>query len=232
MAVASHLSGSGKVGAWRARSCGITHALAVSPILVMLLAPATVRGDIYKWTDEHGNTVISNIQPAGSSKVSGVELLAAASAPAAPSPGTVSQSADARTQQVLEARIENLERQLEAQQPQAVSQPGYSADYYAAPAPPPDPSYYSGYDPGYYPSYYPAYYYPALPVYSFVSVPARPRVRRPAFVSRPVFVSRPPVFVGRPPVFVSRPPVFVSQPAVGVTHRTSFGGGAMHRGRR
>lgn len=240
MALASHLPGLRNADAWLARIHGFSRVLALLPILLTLLAPATVWGDIYKWTDERGNTVISNVQPVKSSRVSDVELLVTAAKPATQSPVAPSQQAATRTEQALEARIENLERQLQAQQyaqqPQVVPQSSYSGGYYSTPAPPPpEPSYYSGYDPG----YNPGYYNPWPPSYSFIVAPARTFARRPAFVNRPVFVGRPPVFVGRPPVFVGRPPVFVgrppafaSQPASGISRGASFGGASMHRGRR
>jgi Domain of unknown function (DUF4124) len=245
LALASHLPGLRNADAWFARIFGFSRVLAPVPIFLTLLAPATVWGDIYKWTDERGNTVISNVQPVNASRVSGVELLATATKPAMQSPVASSQQAATRTEQALEARIENLERQLQAQQyaqqPQVDPESSYAGDYYPTPAPPPpDPSYYSSYDPGYNPGYYPSYYNPWPPSYSFIVAPARTFVRRPGFVNRPpVFVGRPPVFVGRPPVFVGRPPVFASRPAVfanrpavGVSRGASFGGGSMHRGRR
>jgi hypothetical protein len=237
MVPASCLPGSRNADAWLAPIHRSSRALALLPILLTLLAPATVRGDIYKWTDERGNTVISNVQPVTSSKVSDVELLATATKPATQSPAALPRQASTRTEQALEARIENLERQLQAQgyaqQPRADPQSSYSGDYYPTPAPPPpDPSYYGSYDPGYYPGYYPSYYNPWPPSYSFIVAPARAFVRRSAFVNRPVLASRPPVFVGRPPVFASRPPVFASQPAFGASRGTSLGGGSMHRGRR
>lgn len=227
MALASHLPGSWNTAAWFARICGCSRALAPLPIFVLLFAPAPVRGDIYKWTDERGNTIISNVQPVGPGKVSGMELLAAETRPAAPSPVAGSQAAPARTEEALQARIENLERQLQAQQlaqqSQGVPQSNYSEDYYPAPPPPPPyPNYYSNYGPVYSSGYYP---YPPPVSYYYAAIPARPAVRRPAFVSRPVFV-------GRPPVFVGRPPVFVSQPALGFSRPASFTGGSMHRGRR
>lgn len=244
MGLASHLPGSRNADAWFARIFGLSRLLALLPICLTLLAPATVRGDIYKWTDERGNTVISNVQPVKSSRVSDVELLAAATKPAMQLPAAPSQQAATPTEQALEARIEDLERQVQAQQyaqpPQVDPQSSYSGDYYPTPAPPPsDPSYYSGYDPGYYPDYYPSYYNPWPPSYSFIVAPVRRFARRPVFVNRPVFARRPPVFVGRPPVFAGRPSVFAgrptvfaSRPAVGVSRGASFGGGSMHRGRR
>jgi Domain of unknown function (DUF4124) len=259
-ALASHLPDSRNADASLARIDGYFRVLGLVPAFLILLAPATAWGDIYKWTDERGNLVISNAQPVNGNGVSGVELLATAAKPATQSPVTPSQQTVTPTEQVLEARIENLERQLQeqqyAQQPLG-PQSSYSGDYYPAPAPPPpEPSYYSSYDQGYYPSFY----NPWPPSYSFIVVPPRTFVRRPAFVNRPhfvnrppvfagrspvftgrspVFTGRPPVFTGRPPLFVGRPPVFASQspafasrPALGFSRSAAFGGGSMHRGRR
>jgi hypothetical protein len=262
MAPASQLPGSRNAAAWFARIFSHAHALAPLPIVVVLLAPATVLGDIYKWTDEKGNTVISNVQPASTAKTSGMELLAKETRPAAPAAG----AASTRTEQALQARIENLERQLQVQQAQGVPQPGYPQDYYPGqPSPGPDPNYYSGYDPNYYGSYDPNYssgydpfyssgYYPyGVPLaYSFIAVPARP-LHRHRFVNRPPAVvnplrnasrppavmgqppaitGRPPVFTGRPPVFVTRSQAFMSQPAPGFSRSAASAGGAMHSARR
>jgi hypothetical protein len=251
MALASHLTGLRNVDAQFARIYGFSRVLALLPIFLTLLAPATVRGDIYKWTDERGNTVISNLQPVNPSLVSSVELVATVAKPASQYPVTPSQRAATRTEQTLEARIEDLERQLEvqqyAQQPQVDPQSSYSGGDYPAPAPPPpDPNYYSGYDPGYNPGYYPSYYNPWPLSYSFIVAPARPFLRRPVFLSRPVFAgrrpvfanrpavfaNRPAVFASRPAVFASRPAMFASRPAVGGSRGASFGGGSMHSGRR
>jgi len=90
----------------------------------------------------------------------------------------------------LLARIENLERQLQARQ--------YAAQPPAAPAPAPYASYYppalrrtactellrQRYYSSY-PSYYPTYYYPVAPAYSY-AVYSRPFVGRPAYARRAV----------------------------------------------
>jgi len=241
MTPASQSPGSRNAAAWFARMFGHAHALAPLPVVVLLLAPATVLGDIYKWTDEQGNTVISNVQPASTAKTSGMELLAKETRPAAPAAG----AAPTRTEQALQSRIENLERQLQAQHGQGAPQPGYPQDYYpGTPSPAPDPNYYSGYDPNYYgssydPNYYSGYdpfyssgYYPyGVPLaYSYIAVPTRPlhqhrfvnplhnAIRPPAVVNplrnanrSPAVVGQPPAITGRPPVFTGRPPVFVTR---------------------
>jgi len=258
MAIVSHLPGPRDCAVWFMRIRACARALAPLPVLVFLLAPASVRGDIYKWTDERGVTVISNVQPPSTAKTSGMELMATEARPAAAAPGAVTQATPSRTERALQARIENLERQLQAQQAQDVAQPGYPQDYYpAAPPPAPDPNYYGGYDPNYYGSYQPnnygydpfysSGYYPyGVPLaYSYIAVPARP-LHRPRFVNRPhvsnrspVAVSQPPAITGRPPVFTARPPVFatrsqafVSPPASGFSRSAASSGGAMHSGRR
>jgi hypothetical protein len=236
--------------AWFARRRGWSVVPALLPLCIALLAPAIAWGDIYQWTDERGNTIISNVQPAKSAKVSDMELLVTANKPAAPYPAAPARQAATRTVPALEARIENLERQLQAQQDsQQPPDPQSSAaeGYYPAPAPPQsDPDYYGGYDAGYGPGFYPGYYNPWPPSYSFIAVPARSFARRPGFANRPgivnrppVFTGRPPVFTGRPPVFTGRPPVFVgrapmfaSSPASGISRSATFAGGSMHRGGR
>ena len=256
---ASHLPGSRNAHTRLARVYGFSRVSAFLPVLLSLFAPATAWGDIYKWTDERGNLVISNVQPVPSANVSDVELLATA----AQSPATSSQQAATPTEQALAARIENLERQLQPQQyaplPQSIPQPGYSEGYYPASIPPPPESgYYGSYDPGYYPDYssgyYPSFFNPWPVSYSFITIPARSFARRPPFVTRPpgsmgrppgpvgrppTFAGRPPTFVGQPPMFAGRPvafggspPAFASRPVSGVSHSASVGGGSMHSGRR
>lgn len=51
--------------------------------LPALVAPASVWGDIYKWTDERGNMVVSNVQPADPAAVRDVVVLAKETKPAA-----------------------------------------------------------------------------------------------------------------------------------------------------
>ena len=258
MILSSQFPGLRHIDARIARIRGVSRGLALLPLCLTLLAPASVRGDIYKWTDEQGNTVISNVRPASTSKVSDVELLATATRPATPSPVTAPPQAATRTEQALEARIENLERQLQAQQTfdaqqalqsqqafqaqqaQMDPQASYSGgDMPIPPPPPPDPGYYSGYDPGYYPGYFPGYYNPWPPTSFLVVAPARTFAHRPVFVNRPIIRPRPPVFTGRPPVFTGRAPVFTGRAPVFVARTTiassragSSGGGSMHGGRR
>lgn len=208
MVTASHMSDTSNPAAVFAQVRGPFWLFALLPALISLVVPATARGDIFKWTDEQGRTHLSNVPPPESPKVENLELVLKEARPT-----SVPQHVATPTEQALLARIEALERQLQARQyaPPAAAVPAptpYGSYYPLTPPPPPPPSIYygSGYAssyPGYYassyPSYYPTYYYPVARSYSYVIYPAR------TFVSRPVFTA----------------------PRGGVSHR---GGG--HRGRR
>jgi hypothetical protein len=126
-------------------------------------------GDIYKWTDEQGNAVISNIPPP--KRATKIELIAEETRQVAQVPVTVSRPAE----QMLLDRIEKLERQVRTQPnpsegQRAVAAPGYSMQ---APLPPPPPNYF--------PIDYANNYYPWAVPYSYAVFPAR------TFVSRPTF---------------------------------------------
>src|SRR5437879_11838481 len=124
-----------------------------------LALPVSAWAHIYKWVDERGVTVYSNVLPEKSPKNVQVvvEEKPADRAPAA--------EAMRREQQLLE-RIANLERQLQAQQyqqyPQYIPQPPPSVDY-------------GGYYPAYYPPYSDSYSYVVVtrrfiaPAHTFVS---------------------------------------------------------------
>lgn len=190
MGINSHLSDASKAAlAWahvRSRFC----LLAVLPALTSLAIPASAWGDIYKWTDEQGRTNISNIPPTKSGKVKIVETVLKETRP-----GSIPEHAATPTEQALLARIETLERQLQAPQyaPQAPAVPPpapYGSYYPSTPSlPPPPPNYYdsgyaSSYYPGYYPSYnYPVVYYRVMPSYPYRVYPARPFLTRPVFVA-------------------------------------------------
>jgi hypothetical protein len=215
--------------AWLARGCA--RLLAFLPICLLLFAPATVRADIYKWTDERGNTVVSNMQPVDPGTVSGVELVATSIKPATQYPPPPSQSGTP-TEQALAARIENLERQVQAQQyaqqPQGDPNADYSGGYYPAP-PPPDPGYYGSYDPGYYGGYdsgfYPSDYYPYYPwplPYSIIVAPASRFVHRHDFMNRHEFSHQLPASAGRPAAFARRPATFVGRPVAVASRPTTF----------
>jgi hypothetical protein len=164
MVIASHLLAAAKANVLRTRVCGLSCLFALLPAFLSLLAPATAWGDVYKWTDEQGNPVISNVRPANPKKVRNFEVVA-----------KETERAATRTEQILLDRIDNLERQLRTQQypPQAQAVPSYYGSYNPAQPPPPPPSYYS--------SNYPDYYYPWLPSYSTVFFPTRTFVSRPRF---------------------------------------------------
>lgn len=234
MAIASHLPDSRNADAWLARIDGYSRVLALLPALVALLAPATVWGDIYKWIDERGNTVLSNVKPVDPDAVRNFQLAAKETRTAAQAPAPAQQARPAEvvkpTEQLLLEKIESLERQVQAQQyaAQAQAVPQVINYYNTTPAPPPPPSYYdAGFPPG--------YYYPPPPSYSYI-VPAIPIVfPRKAIVfpakgigHRP-FVHRP--FVHRP-AFVNRAAIVNSGPVFVTPHRSSIAGASMRRGRR
>lgn len=180
MALASHISAKSKPEGPAVKHGGPLWALLLG--LVSLLVPATVWGDIYKWTDENGRTNFSNILPTKSGKASNVELVVKEAKPTA-----IPDHRATPTEQALLARIENLERQLQAQQiaAPAAPPPAPIGGYYSPPPPPPQPAYYdsgyySSYYPAYYPAYYPSYNYPIVSSY-FYAYPRR------VFVGRPVF---------------------------------------------
>jgi hypothetical protein len=173
LVIASRLRPAAKSNGLRARVCGLSRLMALP--LLSLFAPATASADFYKWIDERGNPVLSNVRPANPAEVRNFEVVVREKE-RAPQKDPTPQLPPTRTEQMLLDRIENLERQLQARQypPQAPPAPVYSESYYPTP-PPPLPTY-SG-------DYYPAYSYPLAPVYSSVFYPARTFVRRPV----PVF---------------------------------------------
>jgi hypothetical protein len=165
--ITPHLPDTGKADGLLAYICNLSWRAA----FLSLLAPASAWADIYKWIDEQGNTVISNIRPANPQKLTNFELMEKESKPAA-----------TRMEQALLDRIDSLERRLQTQPyspPVPAGAPSnYHGGYYPiqAPPPPPPPSNYS-----YSPSYYPSYPYDLwVPSYSFV-YPARIFVNRPNF---------------------------------------------------
>jgi hypothetical protein len=133
----------------------------VIALLGALCPPAWA--DIYKWTDEDGRTVYSNIRPAA---VKSAEVVMEEDASPAPRRASVEQE--------LLDRMARLERLVLSQQyrPPAAPAPAYDPP----PAYPP-PSYFAPAAPAYYaPPYYPPYYGFAPPI-SYVVV-------RPAFAPR------------------------------------------------
>ena len=157
----------------------------VVPAFILLGASFTAQADIYKWTDEQGRIVVSNIPPVKTAEVKDLDLLVKETKPAnPPEPGIT------RNEQALMNRIQVLERQVQAQNNayQAAPAPpsmAYGSPYPAASMVPPPASYSDAYDPNYYPPYYPASYpsysYPVVPLYSYVVFPTRRAISRPAF---------------------------------------------------
>jgi hypothetical protein len=142
-------------------------------MVASLFVPGAVRSDIYKWTDEQGGTVISNILPENPDKAKNVERVVKESKPAV----QASRPAATPTEQMLLDRIDNLERRLQARTyvppaPQSAAPAEYYPDsgyYYYPPAPPPPPAHYANYAPVYYAR--PAYAYPLAPAYSYIAYP-------------------------------------------------------------
>jgi hypothetical protein len=120
--------------------------VAVIATVLCMSSPATAWAHIYKWVDERGLTVYSNVLPDKSPKNMEVVI------EEKPSDRTPAADAMRREQQLLD-RIGNLERQLQAQQ-------------YQQHIPPPPPSVDYG---GYYQSYYPSYPYPLAYPYVVLS---------------------------------------------------------------
>ena len=172
-----------------ARSRGRLWLSVLFPVLLSLPVPGIAWAGIYKWTDENGTTHFSNIRPDKSAKARNVEVVAQE-----PKPSSIPDHAATRTEQALLARIESLERQLDARQYAAQAPQGPPPAAYSYPPTPP-PAAYSGYYPpvsppsSYYPGgydwassgYYPAYYYPFAS--SYVVYPRRAFAGRPAFVA-------------------------------------------------
>jgi hypothetical protein len=140
-------------------------------VIVSLFAPVTVRSDIYKWTDEQGGTVISNILPENPDKAKNVERVVKEPKPAVPA----SRPAATPTEQMLLDKIDSLERRLQARTYLPPAPPAPSAvpaDYYPDSGyyyPPPQPAHYTNYAPVYYAR--PAYVYPMAPAYSTIVYP-------------------------------------------------------------
>jgi hypothetical protein len=120
--------------------------VAVIATVLCMSSPATAWAHIYKWVDERGMTVYSNVLPDKSPK--NVEVVIEEK----PSDRTPAADAMRREQQLLD-RIGNLERQLQAQHYQRQMLPPPSPDY---------GGYYASYTPNYYPSY------PLMPAYPYV----------------------------------------------------------------
>jgi hypothetical protein len=124
-------------------------------LILASLGATSAWAEIYKWVDEKGGTVYSNVQPAKTSRVKNLEVVVEDEKLSGSASGS---AAATRREQELLDRISRLERQLESQR------------YQALPPPPPPPQYYPS-------GYYPTTYYP------YVAVPARFVVPARTFVS-------------------------------------------------
>jgi hypothetical protein len=142
---------------------------------LLFIIPLGASATIYQWTDEQGNAVLGNQVPATARNVRVVID------DSAPTPAT--------SNAALEARIAQLERQLQAQQYAPPAPAAYPAPAPYPAAPPPMPPDYYGYGASYYPAMYPPPYYPYGYGYPLGVV----RVGRPVrgFVHARHFASRP-----------------------------------------
>jgi len=209
-------------------------------LLICFLAPASAWSQIYKWVNENGGIVYSNIRPEDTGKLRNFEVAikeekaspaaAAAAQQAAQSAwaASVAQQAAAQDawaasvaqQAALAAREDSLRRDQALQDRIAYLEREVQAQQYAPPpAPPPDPGYYAD---SYYAAALPGYVYPWGYAITYV-VPSR--IVAPRFGIAPRFGGR---RVGEsrfgPPRLGS--PVHVS-PVFGSIH-----GGLTGRGRR
>jgi Domain of unknown function (DUF4124) len=170
--ITPHLPNTGRADGLLAYTCNLSWRAAFLSTFLSLLAPASAWADIYKWTDEQGNTVISNVRPTNPQKLTNFELIQKEAKPAA-----------TPMEQVLLDRIDSLERRLQTQPYSPQLPAGSPASYYGGyyplqpPLPPPPPSSYSSYPPSYYPS---SSYDLWMPSYSYI-YPARLFVNRPNF---------------------------------------------------
>ena len=187
MKIASHMLDRSRAEGLKLGLGSLFQLFALLTAYISLVAPSAAWGDVYKWTDAKGITVFSDVLPKPGEKVKNFEVVAKAR-----SETKVPAQAVTPGEQALLARVDTLERQLQARQyaaaAPAVPPPAtYSSYYPPAPQPPPPaPTYYdsgyddSGYDSGYYPSYYPSYAYPVVASYAY---PAR------TYISRPVSIA-------------------------------------------
>ena len=224
---------------------------AFAMLVVCLLAPASAWSQIYKWVNENGGIVYSNIRPEDTGKLRNFEVAikeekpspaaaaaaqqAAQSAEAAARAASLAQqaaqaaqeaSAASVAQQTAQAAREDALRRDQALQDRiAYLEREVQAQQYAPPpAPPPDPGYYA--DSSYYGTALPGYVYPWGYAITYV-LPSR--IISPRFGIAPRF-GIPPRFHGRrvgeslfgPPRLGS--PVHLP-PMFGSIHRGSIGRG-------
>jgi hypothetical protein len=135
-------------------------------VALLLAAPAGAFADVYKWTDERGVIVLSSVPPEDTTFARNVEVVAKEKGSTRKTAGAV-EYRNASNEEVLLDRIENLERQLRAQQySQAAPPPAvqYPQGYYTTPTLPA-----SSYGETYYPPSYPGYTSPGYYSYPYAA---------------------------------------------------------------
>ena len=165
----------------RVRAHGVSRLLAAASVLVFAGVPTVALGEVYKWLDERGKTVFSDVPPAKVDPAQKLELVAKDSRLSTypPVPGPTP------TERALLSRIEKLERQLQARQTTAASAvytlPGpYGNAYPTTPSIVPS---------DYYADYPRTYAYPVsrprVVVYPVATYVSRPVVVAPRVVEHP-----------------------------------------------
>jgi hypothetical protein len=154
----------------------------LSAALFLLFTPVSAWSQIYKWTDEEGMTVYSNVRPAPGRKPKDLELLLEEEKPVPPGEAArrsmqAAQDEAIRKEQALQQRVDKLERTLQALQ--------YREEMASVPPPPY----------GYYESLDPTFGFPYAYGFSY-AVPARVMapgraLRSPVITSRGVVNSGP-----------------------------------------
>ena len=144
--------------------------------LLLLTAPTRATADIYKWIDARGVTVLSNSPPEDRSEVTQLEVVAK-EVKRSPGTGRLSTSREPEpAEHSLLERIEDLERELRAQQyareavvPSTPQHVIYATPHLA-------PSHGSPHPPNFYPEGYPPHAVPLIPFYPAVTtIVVRPK---------------------------------------------------------
>ena len=104
----------------------------LSTVLCSFLTPVAAWSQIYRWIDEEGITVYSNIPPAKAKKVKDLEVLMEKEKPIPPAEAAqraiqAAQDEAMRREQALQERVDTLERRLQAlqYQEQVAAPPSY-----------------------------------------------------------------------------------------------------------
>jgi len=163
-----------------ARTGRLARLIAPLPLLA-LFTPAPAWSDFYRWTDEQGNPVLSNVRPPNPDQLTNFALVMKE-----PERAVQDRTFPPAAERALLDKIENLERQIQAQP--APAAPHYGT-YYAPPPPPPPPPYYG--------SDYPGVFYPGIMSYPAVIYPVSNFARRPGGVHRGGFARGPSMHRGR-----------------------------------